>query len=157
MSTTPHTPTLPTPPADVLRELLTAWFIARDELYDAEAADAITHPAVGDAHHVGTQISQQAVIDLADELVALFVPDVAARCALTGESVEELHAPAVASPAPGQPVSCILSGHGRVAGDILAVDSRTVLIQWRSSPVLPIRYARDQIVPTAHGWHVRRT
>lgn len=156
MSTTPHMPTLPTPPADVLRELLTAWFIARDELYDAEAAAALTLSPHREAQ-LGTQISQQAIIDLADELVALFVPDVAARCALTGESVEDLHAPAVVSPAPGQPVSCILSGHGRVAGDILAVDSHTVLIQWRSSPVLPIRYARDQLVPTAHGWHVRRT
>lgn len=70
--TTPA-PVLPAIPDDALRELLNAYFVARDDLYEAEAAAGPDDPS--------RAISQQAVIDLADELVARFVPDIAARCA----------------------------------------------------------------------------
>lgn len=145
--TTPA-PVLPTIPDDALRELLNAYFVARDDLYEADAAGA---------DDISRAISRQAVIDLADELVAHFVPDIAARCALTGEDPADLAYTGPALPSPGEPISGIQPGVGRLAGTVEAVTDRGVLVQWQHTNLLPITYPRRQVVPTALGWHIRRT
>ncbi|MEC9323026.1 MAG: hypothetical protein VYB90_04260 [Actinomycetota bacterium] len=146
--TTPA-PVLPAIPDDTLRELLGAYFVARDDLYEAEARAGRDDP--------GPAISRQAVIDLADELVAHFVPDVAARCALTGEDPTDLGYTGPTLPSPGDPISAIQPGVGRLAGTVEAASDRGVLVQWQYTNLLPITYPRHQVVPTALGWHIRRT
>lgn len=146
--TTPA-PVLPAIPDDALRELLNAYFVARDDLYEAEAAAGPDDPS--------RAISQQAVIDLADELVARFVPDIAARCALTGEDPADLAYTGPTLPSPGHTISAIQPGVGRVCGSVEAVSDRGVLVQWQYTNLLPITYPRSQVVPTAWGWHIRRT
>ncbi|ULE31159.1 hypothetical protein [Mycobacterium sp. IDR2000157661] len=145
--TTPA-PVLPTIPGDALCELLNAYFVARDDLYEAEAAGA---------DDISRAISRQAVIDLADELVAHFVPDIGARCALTGEDPADLAYTGPALPRPGEAISAIQPGVGRLAGTVEAVTDRGVLVQWQHTNLLPITYPRRQVVPTALGWHIRRT
>ena len=97
------------------------------------------------------------IIDLADELVAHFVPDVAARCALTGEDPTDLGYTGPTLPSPGDPISAIQPGVGRLAGTVEAASDRGVLVQWQYTNLLPITYPRRQVVPTALGWHIRRT
>ena len=148
-SMTTPAPVLPAIPDDALRELLNAYFVARDDLYEAEAAAGPDDPS--------RAISQQAVIDLADELVARFVPDIAARCALTGEDPADLAYTGPTLPSPGHAISAIQPGVGRVCGSVEAVSDRGVLVQWQYTNLLPITYPRSQVVPTAWGWHIRRT
>ncbi|OKH65391.1 hypothetical protein EB74_07155 [Mycobacterium sp. SWH-M5] len=148
--TTP-VPVLPIVPDDALREVLCAYFFARDELYEAEA-----QPAGPDGQAM-RDIHRQAVIDLADELVARFIPDLATRCTLTGECPEDLAYRGPAHPHPGDSISAIQPGPGRITGTVLAVTDRGVVVQWRNTKLLPITYASTQVVPTALGWHIRRS
>src|SRR5690606_37573696 len=140
-------PVLPAVPDETLRELLCAYFVARDELYEAEA----------EQHPTNSEISRQAVIDIADELVACFVPDATARCALTGETPTDLAYHGPAQPAAGQPIAAIQPGVGRISGTITAVTERGVIVTWNHTNLLPITYPRSQVVPTATGWHIRRS
>ncbi|MFA5707773.1 hypothetical protein [Mycolicibacterium sp.] len=149
------TPTLPLPtiPDDTLRELLCAYFFARDDLYETEADAEVraAHP-----ESICTT-SRQAVIDLADELVARFVPDTAARCALTGEDPATLAYTGPSQPRAGDLIAAIHPGTGRITGTVHAVTDHAAIVHWQYTNLPPITYPLTQIVPTACGWHIRRT
>lgn len=66
--------------AEALKSLLVDWFPVRDRLCDLRSKDDQTDR---EAEEVYQRLSE--LVDIADDIVAELVPDVAARIAVTGE------------------------------------------------------------------------
>lgn len=67
--------------APVAASLLTDWFPLRDELCDLRAKP---DPSDADDQRIWTLLNE--LLDIADDIVAGFAPDLVARCRITGEN-----------------------------------------------------------------------
>ena len=65
---------------DAVKSLLTDWFPVRDRLYDLSSKDLLSTREIAEIEE-----KRRELIDIADELVAQFVPNAHARFAITGD------------------------------------------------------------------------